>query len=112
MPDDPEVDVQIIQAAYAERIREAFKVFAENLSMGQNQANTRERFIRSIELTRKARDMALSAMQEVGMVAPTTSGARVNATAGQGQALTAAEQAVVDSVLAGTTGQKPPAVRR
>ena len=67
MPDDSRAsDADIILAAYAEKVREAFKVFAENLGMGQNHKSSTERFMRSLELTRKARDMALDAMNGVG----------------------------------------------
>src|SRR6476620_9203939 len=56
---DRATDEDIILDAYAEKIREAFKIFAENLTMGQNHKGSAERFLRSIELTRRASDMAL-----------------------------------------------------
>jgi hypothetical protein len=63
MPDDSRAtDVDIILDAYAEKVRESFKIFAENLGMGQNYKSSTERFMRSLELIRKARDMALEAM--------------------------------------------------
>ena len=65
-------DADIILQAYAEKVRENFKIFAENLGMGQNYQNSTLRFIRAMELTRKARDMALDAIDGVGVVERTS----------------------------------------
>ena len=61
--DRRDTDVEIIAAAYAERVREAFRAFADNLGMGQNEKTSAERFQRSLELIRKARDVALQVVQ-------------------------------------------------
>jgi hypothetical protein len=64
MPEDHrETDAEIIAAAYAERVREAFRAFADNLGMGQNDKNAADRFLRSLALIRKARDVAIAAVR-------------------------------------------------
>ena len=72
MPEDSrDSDVDIILDAYAEKVRENFKIFAENLGMGQNYQNSTVRFMRAMELTRNARDMALNAINGGGVIEPT-----------------------------------------
>ena len=119
MPDDNRAsDTDIILDAYAEKVREAFKIFAENLSMGQNHKNSAERFLRSMELTRKARDMALDAINGVGIVEPEpatessqssdagkVSAADISPMGAEG--LSAEDQKMIEQALAGTTGHKP-----
>jgi hypothetical protein len=98
-------DSAIIQSAYAEKIREVFRVFAENLAMGENERSSRERFVRSVEQARKARDIALAAVK--GTVAPAemeAASAQPGAPADDG--LSAEERALVEQALAGTTGQR------
>jgi hypothetical protein len=115
MPDDYTAsDVDIVQAAYAEKVKEAFKVFAENVSMGQNQKNSTERFVRSMQLIRQARDLALGALEGPVIVEPAAprfervgEGADGETKAGDGSRLSAEDQRLVDQALAGTTGQKP-----
>lgn len=118
MPDDNRAsDADIILEAYAEKVRENFKIFAENLGMGQNYQNSTLRFMRAMELTRKARDMALDAINGVGVVEPTpeteTSGAadpnKVSAAdmSPIGEGLSAEDQKMIEAALAGTTGHKP-----
>ena len=118
MPDDSRAtDEDIILDAYAEKIREAFKVFAENLTMGQAHKGSAERFLRSIELTRRARDMALDAINGVGIAEPeasaesaTTDGAGKVSAADMspvGEGLSPEDQKMIEQALAGTTGQKP-----
>ena len=116
MPDDSrDSDADIIHAAYAEKVKEAFKIFAENLGMGQNHKNSQERFFRSLEIIRKARDMALEATDGLTVVEPTAptaaasdqkkpSAADLEPVA---DALSAEDQAMIEHALAGTTGQKP-----
>lgn len=111
MSDDSRtLDSEIIQSAYADKVKEAFKVFAENLGMGQNQQNSLERFARTLELTRKARDMALEAasgawvLEEPGpLESPATAAAA--ATAGM-ENLSAEHRALIEQALAGTTGHR------
>jgi hypothetical protein len=117
MPDDSRAtDVDIILDAYAEKVRESFKIFAENLGMGQNYKSSTERFMRSLELIRKARDMALEAMSGTAVVEPAEEGA---ATADPNKVsaadmsplgtngLSAEDQKMIEHALEGTTGQKP-----
>lgn len=110
--DSPELDVEIIRVAYAERVKEAFKVFAENLSMGQNEKSTRERFLRSLELVRKARDLALEAIGGNGLAESAPAADGDGATHEAAEPLSAEDQALVEQALAGTTGQKAPPARR
>jgi hypothetical protein len=117
MPDDNrDNDVEIILDAYAEKVRESFKVFAENLGMGQNHKSSTDRFMRSLELMRKARDMALEAMNGTAVVEPTeqstepvdeskVSAADMSPIGADG--LSAEDQKMIEHALAGTTGQKP-----
>jgi hypothetical protein len=117
MPDDGRpTDEDIILDAYAEKVRESFKVFAENLGMGQNHKNSAERFLRSVELMRKARDMALDAIHGVGIVEPAAvdtpetpdrhkvSAADIAPMSQEG--LSAEDQKMIEQALAGTTGHR------
>ena len=111
MPDDiNELDAAIIHDAYAEKVREAFKVFAENLGMGQNQKNSLERFLRTLELVRKARAMALEAASGAFTIeaapVPEAHAAEASPTAAM-EGLSAEERAMVEQALAGTTGHRP-----
>ena len=112
--DNYESDADIIRAAYADKVKEAFKVYAENVGMGQNQKSSTERFLRSLELVRRARDLALEAMSGVSIVEPTTPGSDADDTATSTSrrqytvdGISAADQAMIEQALAGTTGQKP-----
>lgn len=110
-------DAEIIRAAYADKVKEAFKVFAENLGMGQNQQNSKERFLRSLELVRKARDMALDAARGDPIVEPTAPAADGEPADGAVRQrsvddLSAEDQAIVEQALAGTTGHKAVVQRR
>jgi len=116
MPDDNyESDADIIRAAYADKVKEAFKVYAENVGMGQNQKSSTERFLRSLELVRRARDLALEAMSGISIVEPIAPGSDADdgdtASARRRQytvdGISAADQAMIEQALAGTTGQKP-----
>jgi hypothetical protein len=116
MPDDSrDSDVDIILDAYAERVRESFKIFAENLGMGQNFKSSTDRFMRSLELMRKARDMALEAMSGTAVVEPTeespaaTDPNKVSAAdmSPIGEGLSAEDQKMIEHALEGTTGHKP-----
>ena len=112
MPSDSnQDDTAIIQAAYAERIREAFRVFAEHLAMGEAERGSRDRFVRSIEQTRKARAVALEAI--VGTRAATEAEAAASAGAAAartpaGDGLSDEERAMIEQALSGTTGQRAP----
>lgn len=113
-------DAEIIRAAYAEKVKEAFKVFAENLGMGQNQNNSTERFLRSLQLMRKARDLALEVTSGAAIAAPAVQGDGQPAGSGEPaidvprtvDLLSAEDQALIEQALAGTTGHKPLPQRR
>jgi hypothetical protein len=116
MPDDNRAsDTDIILDAYAERVRESFKIFAENLGMGQNYKSSTDRFMRSLELIRKARDMALEAMSGAAIVEPAEESTasddpnKVSAAdiSPMGEGLSAEDQKMIEQALAGTTGHKP-----
>ncbi len=106
MPDDrAHDDAEIIRDAYADRVREAFSAFAENLAVGQNEKSCRDRFVRSVGLARKARDLALDAIHGIGIVEPQIQAA--DATAAEiaaAAALSPEDQALVEHALVGTTG--------
>jgi hypothetical protein len=128
MPEENrEFDIQIIRAAYAERIQDAFRVFAENIGMGQSEKNCTERFIRSMELIRKARDLALAALDNAAgpraAAGDNAAGAATHAGATPGEAggaqpaasglegLSAEDRAMVEQALSGTTGKAPLRIR-
>ena len=106
MPDDsPIIEAEIIHAAYADKVKEAFMVFAENLSVGQAEKSCKERFQRSLLMIKKARDLALEATTERG-VEPAAPGVTPGAASDQaaGEALSAEDQAMIDAAVGGTTG--------
>ena len=106
MPDKiADDDATIILSAYAERVRETFKVFAENLATGQSEAACKENFRRALLLMRKTRDMALQAASPEGLVGPKAETRTLAEEAAE--PLSAEDQALVDSALAGTTGHAP-----
>ena len=117
MPDDRASDADIILEAYAERVRENFKIFAENLGMGQNYQSSTGRFVRAMELSRKARDMALDALNGIGVVeqppetevSAASDPSKVSAAdiSPMGEGLSAEDQKMIEAALAGTTGHMP-----
>src|ERR1700732_2947048 len=96
--DSPEAG--FISAAYAEKVKEAFLGFAENLSVGQAEKSCKERFLRSLAMIKKARDLALDAISE-GYVAEADALPGERAAA---EALSAEDQAMTEAALSGTTG--------
>ena len=105
-------DVDIIYAAYAERVREAFRIFADNLGVGENEKLCRDRFQRALQMVRRARDLAL---QEAGGANGLAAAAKVEPAApsdaraaaqdkSASEALSAEYQSMVDKALAGTRG--------
>ena len=101
-------DAEYVRTAYADKVKEAFIVFADNLATGQPEKACRERFLRALDLVRKARDLALAALSD-----PQAQSGEGEAAAARNEpvaeALSAEDQALVDSVLAGTTGVHRPA---
>ena len=101
MSDDSHIpEVEFITAAYAEKVKEAFLGFAENLSVGQAEKSCTERFLRSMAMIKKARDLALVAISE-GYVAEAQA-ARPEEIAGEG--LSEEDRAMIEAALSGTTG--------
>ena len=103
MPDDsPEAG--FISAAYAEKVKEAFLGFAENLSIGQAEKTCKERFLRSLGMIKRARDLALDAISE-GYVAEAPDAPREEAAS---EALSEEDRAMIEHALSGTTGVAKP----
>jgi hypothetical protein len=101
------LDADIVRTAYAERVKDLFKVFAESLSMGEKEQGSRERFLRSIEMLRHARDVALEVMHGSGATVEPTAEAANGADAGAAEEeLSADLQEIVNQAVGGTTGQK------
>jgi hypothetical protein len=112
MSDDSRViEADIIQAAYADRVKDAFVVFAENLSSGQAEKLCKDRFRRALLLGKKARDLALEALSdEEAAVEPP---ARIAPASGEIAAdpLSAQDRALIDAAVGGTTGVAKAALR-
>ncbi|HKS90076.1 MAG TPA: hypothetical protein VJR70_11590 [Stellaceae bacterium] len=104
-------DAEIIRAAYAERVRDAFRIFADNLGVGENEKLCRDRFERSLQMVRRARDLALlTASGHFVPDAPPSQAPAEQADASEGAAdpLSAEDQALVEKILAGTRGTAVP----
>jgi hypothetical protein len=113
MPDDsPMIEAEIIRAAYADKVKEAFMVFAENLSGGQAESLCKERFLRSLGLVKKARDSALDVIREVSgePQGPGSEGAAKH-DGTPAERLSAEDQAMIDAAVGGTTGVAKPLLR-
>ena len=112
MPDESaHQDAEIVLAAYAERVRESFKIFADNMGVGENEKLCRDRFARSLQILRRARDMALqisAGHADGGVAEPPAAAAAAakpaEATEAATDQLSAEYQALVDKALAGTRG--------
>jgi len=59
-------DAKIVADAYAERVREVFKVFAETVYTGEPERDAVVRFRRALTSARKVYAAALEAMKEPG----------------------------------------------
>jgi hypothetical protein len=107
MPDDrPDAETEIIHAAYAEKVKDAFMAFAENLAAGQGEKPCRERFLRAVRLVKRARDLALEAIRaELAgePEAPAEAIARDGDASAAGR-LPAEDQALIEQAVGGTTG--------
>jgi hypothetical protein len=102
-------EAEFITAAYAEKVKESFLAFAENLSVGQAEKSCKERFLRSLAIIKKARDLALLAIieGESGEGAGLHDG-RPGAEEAAGEGLSAEDQAMIEAALSGTTGVAKP----
>jgi aspartate ammonia-lyase len=98
--DNRSPEAEFITAAYAEKVKEAFIGFAENLSVGQAEKSCKERFLRSLAMIKKARDLALVAIIE-GEVAEAPERAAVEIAA---EGLSEEDRAMIEHALSGTTG--------
>ena len=106
MPESSHSDADIIFTAYADRVTEAFKVFAEGMGSGQSEQSCVMRFRRALDMVRRARDLALQTAAETGAAAEPE---QLRHAAVKEEALSAEDQALIDSALAGTTGHMPAA---
>jgi hypothetical protein len=55
---------RLVFAAYDERVKELFKVFAEGLAQGEPERPSQERFRRALRFAKRARNLALQALQQ------------------------------------------------
>ena len=63
-PDALEEDARIIAAAYEERVKDLFKVFAEGVATGEPDRDGIVRFKRGLLGARRVRDLALAVAKE------------------------------------------------
>jgi hypothetical protein len=103
-------EAEFITAAYAEKVKEAFLGFAENLSVGQAEKSCKERFQRSLLMIKKARDIALVAITEVITVETAETEAVREEVVADG--LSDEDRAMIEHALSGTTGVAKPAPAR
>jgi hypothetical protein len=94
-------EAEFITVAYSEKVREAFLAFAENLSVGQAEKSCKERFLRSLAMIKKARDLALDAISEEYVA---EADAVLPAEADAGEGLSDEDRAMIEHALSGTTG--------
>jgi hypothetical protein len=67
MPTDaPLTDAEIIAAAYAERVRDLFRIFSESVYTGEPERDAGVRFRRGFISAKRVRDLALELMKEAG----------------------------------------------
>jgi hypothetical protein len=59
-------DLEVIQAAYQEKVKDLFKVLADALAVGEGERACQQRFQRALLLAKKARALALDAARESG----------------------------------------------
>jgi hypothetical protein len=55
---------RLVLVAYDERIKELFKVFAEGIALGEPERASQDRFRRALRFAKRARNLALLAVQE------------------------------------------------
>lgn len=61
---DLDEDARIIAAAFAERVKDLFKVFAESVATGEPERDAVVRFRRGLLAARRVRDLALDVAKE------------------------------------------------
>ena len=101
-------EAEFITAAYAEKVKEAFLAFAENLSVGQAEKSCKERFLRSLLMIRKARDLALVAIIEGDLSGAQAASERQPDEAAAADGLSDEDRAMIEHALSGTTGIAKP----
>ena len=106
MPECPDTETEIIHAAYAEKVKDAFMAFAENLAAGQGENPCRERFLRAVRLVKKARDLALEAMtaELAGEPQVPTEEIALESSASTTGGLSAEDRALIEQTVGATTG--------
>ena len=111
MSDSPTVETEIIHAAYADKVKEAFIMFADNLAVGQPEKSCKDRFLRALMLVKKARDLAIDAMIAGDSIEVSASSVET-AKSGEDAAdqLSAQDRAMIDAAVGGTTGVAAPPV--
>ena len=55
---------RLVLVAYDERIKDLFKVFAEGIALGEPERASQDRFRRALRFAKRARNLALMAVQE------------------------------------------------
>jgi hypothetical protein len=55
---------RLMFAAYDERVKELFRVFAEGLAQGEPERPSQERLRRALRFAKRARNLALQAVQQ------------------------------------------------
>ena len=55
---------RLVFAAYDDRVKELFKVFAEGLAQGEPERPGQERFRRALRFAKRARNLAMQAVQQ------------------------------------------------
>ena len=55
---------RLIMAAYDDRIRDLFKVFAEGIAQGEPERASQDRFRRAMRFAKQARNLALLVVQQ------------------------------------------------
>ena len=55
---------RLIMAAFDERVRELFRVFAEGIAQGEPERTSQDRFRRALRFAKQARNLALLVVQE------------------------------------------------
>jgi hypothetical protein len=55
---------RLVFAAYDDRVKELFKVFAEGIAQGEPERSSQERFRRALRFAQRARNLAMQAVQQ------------------------------------------------
>jgi hypothetical protein len=55
---------RLVMAAYDERVKELFRVFAEGLALGEPERASQDRFRRALRFAKQARNLALYVVQD------------------------------------------------